>query len=293
MEKMMRYLLILALGAAMAAAESPFPYAPAGFLKIPENIQLDAVSAVDVDSRGRIYVLHRGEPPLLAFDAKGRYTHGWGQGMFEVAHGLRVDRDDNIWTTDNKLHVLRKFSPKGELLVTVGKAGVGAADETHFRSPDDIGFSSKGELFIADAGNGRIVRLSADGKYINSWGAKGTGDGEFAAAHGLTVDRRDRVIVADRGNNRVQVFSTDGKHLATWSGFGNPFGVLATGDTVIVSDGDAHRLIVLSLNDGREVAHWGDPRTVQLPHLMATTPDGRLLVTEVNGKRVQIFHPIK
>ena len=293
MEKMMRYVLILALAAAIAAAESPFPYAPAGFLKIPENIQLDAVSAVDVDSRGRIYVLHRGEPPLLAFDAKGRYTHGWGQGMFEVAHGLRVDRDDNIWTTDNKLHVLRKFSPKGELLVTVGEAGVGAADETHFRSPDDIGFSSKGELFIADAGNGRIVRLSADGKYINSWGAKGTGDGEFAAAHGLTVDSRDRVIVADRGNNRVQVFSTDGKHLATWSGFGNPFGVLATGDTVIVSDGDAHRLIVLSLNDGREVARWGDPGTVQLPHLMATMRDGRLLVTEVNGKRVQIFHPIK
>ena len=287
-------LALLLTATTLAVAEEPsFPYDPAGYLEIPAEVTLDAVSAVDADASGNIYVLHRGEPPILAFDPAGRYTHGWGDGMFEVAHGLRVGPDGSIWTTDNKLHVLRKFSPDGKLLLTLGEPGVGAADETHFRSPDDIGFSSKGELFIADAGAGRIVRLAPDGKYMASWGAKGKADGQFAAAHGLTVDGRDRVIVADRGNDRVQVFSADGKHVASWSGFGNPFGVLAVGDRLLVTDGDADRLILLSLDSGEELARWGDSESLLLPHLMAVSPDGRLFLTEVDGKRVQIFRPVK
>lgn len=284
-----RSIALLALSALPAFAGEAF--VSEGFLEIPAHVELDAVSAVDVDSKGNIYVLHRGEPPILAFDSDGAYTHGFGEGMFEVAHGLRVDSKDRIWTTDNKQHVLRRFSTKGKLLATLGEEGIGAADETHFKSPDDIGFASTGEFFVADAGAGRIVRLSAKGKYVDSWGKKGKADGEFAAAHGITVDDDDRVIVADRGNDRVQVFSGDGEHLASWSGFGNPFGVLAVGDSLVISDGDADRLIVLSLKDGSETARWGTPETTQLPHLMAMTPDGRLLVTEVDGKRVQILRP--
>jgi len=280
--------LLLATAASALAGDA---FVSEGFLEIPEQIQLDAVSAVDVDSKGNIYVLHRGEPPILAFNKKGEYTHGWGDGMFEVAHGLRVDSKDQIWTTDNKQHVLRLFSKKGKLLKTLGEQGVASADEKHFKSPDDIGFASTGEFFVADAGAGRIVRLSAKGKYLDSWGSKGKADGQFAAAHGITIDSQDRVIVADRGNNRVQVFSAEGEHLASWTGFGNPFGVLASGDSLVVSDGDSHRLIVLSLADGSEQARWGTPETTQLPHLMTMTPDGRLLVTEVNGKRVQILRP--
>ena len=52
---------------------------------------------------------------------------GWGEGTFKVAHGLRIDREDNIWTTDNALHVIRKFSPDGKLLLTLGEEGKGGA----------------------------------------------------------------------------------------------------------------------------------------------------------------------
>ena len=45
--------------------------------------------------------------------------------------------------------------------------------------------------------------------------------------------------------------------------------------------------------DGGEITRWGDPESLQLPHLMAIAPDGRLLVTEVRGKRVQIFRPVR
>jgi DNA-binding beta-propeller fold protein YncE len=272
----MRYLL--ALTALTLCAQ---PYRSAGFLEIPPSVRVDSVSAVEIDSKGRIYVLHRGEPPLLQFDRNGKYVKGWGEGTFKVAHGLRVDRDDNIWTTDNALHVVRKFSPEGKLLLTLG--------EKLFRSPDDLVFNSAGEMYVADAGNGRVVQLKPDGTVIREWGNKGKGPSEFAAAHSIAIDRAGRLYVADRGNQRVQVFAPDGKFVAEWTGFGQPFGVLVVGDELLVSDGDANTISHLSLKDGKLVQQWGNGETLKLPHLMAVSADKILYVAEVNGKRIQRF----
>jgi DNA-binding beta-propeller fold protein YncE len=273
----------LALVALTLWAGAAGPYRSAGFLEFPAEVKLDSVSAVEVDSKGRIYVLHRGEPPLLQFDKNGKYVKGWGQGTFKVAHGLRIDRDDNIWTTDNALHVVRKFSPDGQLLLTLGE------DDKMFRSPDDLVFARNGDIYVADAGNGRVVQLNREGKLIRTWGVKGKGTSEFAAAHGIAIDKQDRIYVADRGNHRIQVFDRDGKFIDEWKGFGNPFGALVVGSELLVSDGDAHTISHLSLKDGKMNAQWGDPETLKLPHLMAVAPDGSLYVAEVNGKRVQRF----
>lgn len=260
-----------------------------GFVRIPPAVKLGAMSAVQVARDGHIYVLHRGEPPLLKFNAKGDYLQGWGEGMFKVAHGLRTDRAGNVWTTDNGNHVLRQFSPDGVLLQTLGEVGMAGPDHTHFRSPDDLVFSTKGEIYVADSGNGRIVHLDAKGKYLGQWGKKGKGEGEFATAHGLGIDRKNRVYVADRGNNRVQVFDSTGRFLAVWEGFGNPFGLLVHGQQLLVSEGDVNKIFHFGLDSGKIEEQWGDAQTLQLPHLMSADRQGRLYVAEVNGKRVQIF----
>jgi sugar lactone lactonase YvrE len=287
------YTVVLANATAVWAGASG-PYRSAGFLEIPSQVKLDSVSAVECDSRGQIYVLHRGEPPLLQFDRNGRYIKGWGKGMFKVAHGLRVDRENNIWTTDNALHVIRKFSPDGQLMLTLGEEGNPGDDEKHFQTPDDLVFSSSGEIYIADAGNGRVVRLKPDGSWIGAWGRRGPKDGphgkaEFAAAHGIAIDRNDRIYVADRGNRRIQVFDREGRFIAEWTGFGNPFGALVVGQELLVSDGDAHTISHLSLDDGRMAMQWGDAETLRLPHMMALAPDKSLYVAEVSGKRIQRF----
>ena len=289
--------LVTATACLVLSAEDKTPYKSAGFIDIPSQVKVDSVSAVEVDSKGRIYVLHRGEPPLLQFDKNGRYLKGWGEGTFKVAHGLRIDRDDNIWTTDNALHVIRKFSPEGKLLLTLGEEGKPGNGDKHFRSPDDLVFNSAGEMYIADAGNGRVVQLKKDGTWIREWGRKGGkeqphGPGEFAAAHGIAIDRAGRVFVADRGNKRIQVFAPDGKFVAEWSGFGNPFGALVVGKELLVSDGDANTISHLSLTDGKMVKQWGNAELLKLPHLMAIAADKSLYVAEVNGKRIQRFVPV-
>lgn len=263
-------------------------YTSVGFLKFPAEVEVGAMSSVAVDAEDRIYVLHRGEPPLVAFDPDGNYVRSWGQGLFKVPHGLRVDSHGDIWTTDNGNHVLRKFNREGRLLMTVGTEGKAAAGKDGFRAPDDLVFDSHGNLYVADSGNGRIAKLSPDGELLLEWGKRGKASGQFATAHGLAIDKQDRIYVADRGNKRVQIFDMDGKHLADWAGFGNPFGLLVVGDELLASEGDIHKIFHLD-SDGKIITSWGDPKSLQLPHLMAVNSKGTLFVTEVNGKRVQTF----
>jgi peptidylamidoglycolate lyase len=210
-------------------------------------------------------------------------------GLFKVPHGLRLDAQGHLWTTDNGNHVLRKFSRAGELLQTLGTEGKAAGGKEGFRAPDDIVFDAQGRMYVADSGNARIVQLSATGEYLSQFGTKGKGAGQFATAHGLAIDKDDRIYVADRGNQRVQVFGTDGKHVADWTGCGNPFGLIAIGKELIASNGDTHQMFHFDAA-GKIIAQWGDKETLQLPHLMAyDVRRQRLYVAEVNGKRVQIF----
>lgn len=241
------------------------------------------MSAVAVDrAHGFIYVLHRGRIPVLQFDAHGKYLNGWGEGLFKVAHGMHVDRDGNLWITDNGASNVRKFSPAGKVLLTIAEAN------GPLKSPDDLAIASNGDLYIADSGNGRIVHVTASGQYVSQFGRKGKGPGEFTTAHGLAIDGKDTLYVADRGNNRVEVFSPDGKFMAQWNGFGNPFGVLFWKDELIVSEGDQNKIIELGRR-GEILRVWGDPQMLQLPHLMDYSSDGTIYITEVNGKRVQMF----
>ncbi|MDX1944277.1 MAG: peptidyl-alpha-hydroxyglycine alpha-amidating lyase family protein [Pirellulaceae bacterium] len=279
-------LVVLLLCSVPAFAAEPF--IPAGLVKLPSEATIGPMSAVAIDQQDRLYVLHRGTPPLLAFDADGNYLRGWGADLFKVPHGLRIDADGHVWTTDNGNHVLRKFDREGKLLATLGTPGKAGGGKDGFRSPDDVVFDTAGNLFVADAGNGRIVKLSPSGEFLLEWGKKGKASGQFATTHGLAIDKQDRIYVADRGNKRVQVFDSAGKHLADWSGFGNPFGLLMVGDELLATEGDIHRVFHLG-PDGKIVTEWGDPKMLLLPHFMAVNSQGVLFVAEVNGKRVQMF----
>jgi DNA-binding beta-propeller fold protein YncE len=292
---MIRSLLIAILACASCAAavlHAAEPYVSKGFLPLPADIEIGAMSAVAVDSTDRVYVLHRGEPPLLVLDGRHKLIAGWGKGEFKTPHGLRLDAQGNVWVTDNARHVVHRMSREGKVTLTLGTLDKAGAGTTQLRSPDDLVFDSKGLIYVADAGNKRIAKFDADGKYLAEWGKGGKEPGQFATAHGIAIDTRDRIYVADRGNRRVQVFDMEGKFLAAWTEAGNPFGLLVTNEGVIVSDGDAHRLTLLDF-DGNSLGAWGSPETLKLPHLMALGPDGTVYVTEVNGKRIQLFERAK
>ena len=97
-------------------AEETIDFRPArGFVKLPDTITLGACSAVAVNSKGEIYLFHRGKQPIICLDSKGNFLRSWGDRWIDTAHGLRIDRDDNVWVTDIGNHQVLKFNSKGRV----------------------------------------------------------------------------------------------------------------------------------------------------------------------------------
>lgn len=190
---------------------------------MPAGWKFGRVSAVAANGQGEVFVFQRGPKadPLIVFDAKGRYLRSWGKGMFGNPHGLRLDREGNVWVTDNGDHQVMKFSPDGKLLLTLGVKGKAGTDEKTFGRPTDIAFASNGDVYVSDGyGNSRVVKFDKTGKYLLSWGKKGKGESEFNTPHSIAVDSKDNVYVSDRENNRLQIFTAQGKFLRQWNHLG-------------------------------------------------------------------------
>ncbi len=261
------------------------------FLKLPKNITLGPCSAVDFDSRGLLFLLHRGKKPILCFDNKGKFVRSWGDDFIRKGHGLRIDSQDNVWVTDIGHHMVFKFSSKGKLLLALGQIDKPGKSNHQFNQPTDIAFGSKGEIYVTDGyGNSRVMKFAANGKFLNKWGSLGKGHGQFNLPHSIIFDAKGRILVGDRENDRVQIFNSEGKLLDIWTGFA-PYGMeLDKKGILFVADGRANK--VLQLNPrGKVIGSWGkkgkELGKFNLPHMLAADSVGNLYITEVGGKRLQ------
>ena len=247
----------LALSALVAIAVSGCNSAPTGpygvvdaWPTLPADFQMHEASGVDVDSQGDVWIFHRGEQmPIMEFDGEtGELKSSFADGMIVHAHGLEIDEDDNVWVTDQRGHTVMKFSPEGELLMTVGVSGEAGLDDDHFDQPTDVVIASNGDFYVSDGyGNSRVVKFDKDGNFLMTWGEPGDGPGQFSLPHGLTLDRAGRVYVADRNNLRVQVFDSEGGFVQEWKhtdDWDRPWALelAPDGNSVFVMDGgDARR----------------------------------------------------
>jgi len=105
--------------------------------------------------------------------------------------------DGNVWVTDGlgrngKGHQVFKFSPEGKLLLTLGKAGQPGSGPDEFNAPSAVVTAPNGDIFVADGHGGntnaRIVKFDHDGKFIKTWGHKGSAPGELDIPHAIAMD---------------------------------------------------------------------------------------------------------
>ena len=251
-------LAVAALAAVWSAVNAqPNPYVEANaWLGTPENRPMGAASSVYTDAAGNVWVAERcGEntcvgrdnySPIHVFERDGRWVKSFGKGLFAWPHGIYVDPDGNVWVTDagadgRRGHQVIKFTPDGEELMRLGEAGIAGDGPHQFDGPTDVVVAASGEIFVSDGheptSNNRVLKFTADGEFIMSWGGTGSGPGEFRVPHMLALDSRGRVFVADRSNGRIQIFDQDGRYIDEWRQFGRATGLyIASDDTLYVSD---------------------------------------------------------
>ena len=233
--------------------------------RLPVGVEWGAVIGIIPDGQGGTWIHHRSDPPIIHLDGSGSVLKSFGDGMFVMAHGFCMDHDGNLWAGDsgsffdnpatrNRGYQFFKFSQDGELLLTLGQAGISEAGPDAFIAPTACAVAENGDIVIADGhfprpstsqqDGDRILRFSPDGEFVDSWGGKGSGPGEFDGPHALAFDSKGRLFVADRSNNRVQIFDKDMQFVAEWKQFGRPSGIAIDQDaTLYVSDSESGKII--------------------------------------------------
>jgi NHL repeat len=282
---------VAGLAASSANAQSSTnPYrADFNWLKL-EGRQIGTVSGVQMDADGQhLWILDRcggngcvdtGLDPILEVDMEGHLVKSLGKGMFAFPHGFFLDKEGNIWLTEGAPagdargeegfkrhmgHQVFKLNRNGQVLMTLGEAGVSGADESHFNGPTGVIVEDNGDIWVTDGhggpqrgpnsdnmfgsrgGNNRLVRFSKDGRFIQAWGG-GVGSEShepmrFNDPHSIARDAAGNIYVADRGNLRVQVIDKEGHFVTQWTQFGKPSAVaIDAKNNIYVADGmsDSH-----------------------------------------------------
>lgn len=246
--------------------------------ELPAGREWGSTAGIDIDPNdGHIWAYERcgagtfggGAPvncdtnavdPIFKFDRNtGEVLANFGGGIMMTPHGIHVAADGNVWVTDfaanrdgTKGHQVHKFSPTGELLMSLGTAGQAGSGPDHFNQPNDVITAPDGSIFVSDGHNGqgmttpqaiaagmeagntaRIMKFAADGTFIKEWGQLGLEHGEFRTPHAMAFDSRGRLFVADRGNHRIEIFDQEGNYLESRYMYGRISGIFITPDDML------------------------------------------------------------
>jgi DNA-binding beta-propeller fold protein YncE len=195
----------------------------------PAEYEWGHVPGIAVDAKDNVWVFTRAKPPIQVYTPEGKFVRAWGDDTIGNAHHIKIDKDGNVWVADIGLHVVRKFSPGGEILLTFGTPGEKGEDQKRLNMPTDMAIRSSGEVFVSDGyGNNRLVHFDAKGKFVKAWGKMGVGPTDFSLPHAIALDSKGRLYVADRNNVRILVYDQSGKLLDTWSNVIVPWGFWVT-----------------------------------------------------------------
>ena len=285
-------------------------------------------------------VFTHGGARLFEFSPSGSFIREMGQGVygFMFAHVVRVDTQDNIWVVDEGSNIIIKFNPEGRIIMTLGRKpesinipaaepagrggaeggrgggggrggaaapGAGAAGD-NFNRPTDVAWDPQGNIFVSDGyGNSRVAKFDKNGKFLKSWGSRGTEPGQFNTPHSIAVDAQGNVYVGDRGNRRLQVFDNNGTFKTAYTTVGAPWAVCITpgshqylyssnsNGTANMDNGEIYKMEL----DGKILGKFGTAGKLlkefgSVHEIDCRKPD-ELLVGEITNWRVQklTLHP--
>lgn len=279
-----------------------------GWAKLPEGWSFYEVCGLAIDSQDNVFVLNRGEHPIMVFDREGNMLTSWGEGLFKRAHGAGIGPDGSIYCTDDELHVVYKFTPEGKLLQTLGNKGQPSdtgyikdwfdffwslttitRGSPPFNRPTGVALSASGEIYVSDGyGNARVHKFAPDGTLLFSWGEPGFATGQFRLPHFVSVDKEERVWIPDRENNRIQIFDAHGQFLTQWTELVRPTDICIDNDGIVYISELCLRVSIFS-NDGNPLACFGnedgkdrEQALFLAPHTISVDSRGDIYVGEVS-----------
>jgi DNA-binding beta-propeller fold protein YncE len=224
--------------------------------------------ALAIDSKNDIYVTD--SDSIKKFNSDGTLIY-WDLEKFDFSspHGIAIDREDNVFVSDEIKNEIRKYNQNGSLVCKWGSYGnlnsnincnlnsLGAIEkgDGQFDHPLGLTVDSHGNVYVSDSLNDRIQKFDNNGRFIQKWGIHGNKEGEFYYPFGLSIIDIDDIIVVDHKNDRIQKFSQNGHFKSCFGNRGNDLNqfngprficVDERKKKIYITDGGNHRIVVVS-----------------------------------------------
>ncbi len=286
---------------------NPTPTVVANWGQLPDGREWGTSAGIDIDPiDGHVWAYERcgaasfggGEPincetnpvpPVFKFDRNtGEVLANFGADLMVTPHGIHVDADGNVWIADfagnqegTRGHQVWKFSPEGEVLLTLGIAGQPGNAAGQFNQPNDVVTGPDGSIYVSDGHNGqgmitnqamnagreqgqtaRIQKFSPDGEFIMEWGEIGVEHGQFRTPHALVFDSQGRLWIADRGNHRIEIYDQDGNYLDSRYSYGRISGLFIKDEMVYAIDSESSPTNHPNWRNGVRIGPVGEDRIV-------------------------------
>jgi sugar lactone lactonase YvrE len=178
--------------------------------------------------------------------------------------------------------------------------------DTNSDRPVGIGVDASGNVYVAVAGNYRVLKYTGDGTFLLEWGSQGSGDGEFNYPRSPKPDASGNVFVSDMVDNRIQKFTSDGTYLLQWGSLGGGDGQFYYANGVLVdpagdvyvahgfhSSTPGYTRIQKFTNDGTFILKWGSRGSgdgqFYNPSGLAMDSEGNVYVADFRNHRMQKF----
>lgn len=312
-------------------------------LTLPAGMNFGEVVGIAMNSKRNVFVFTRTgvrstvhgahASQLFEFDPNGKFLREIGKDLYGLAfaHTVRVDKDDNIWATDEGTNMIIKFNPAGSVTMVLGRReesvepAATPAPGTQprpgwgtFNRPADVAWDLNGNIFIADGyGNSRVVKVDKNGRWVKTWGSRGTEPGQFNILHTIANDAKGNIYVGDRTNRRIQVFDSTGAPVRIFTidvpyskepnvlvgaapGTGNPLAASGAPWAICITPGPTQFLFVADAVPGRIYKTTLDGKVVGVlgeagkqagqfgwVHQIACPSENELWVAEILNWRVQ------
>ncbi|MGB9595980.1 MAG: NHL repeat-containing protein [Candidatus Poribacteria bacterium] len=248
-------------------------------------------AGITIDYEGNICVADSGNNRIVVGNIEIIGRFGWQVGEFDRPMDIAFD-GLRMYIADSGNNRIQRYSTvERTFSIIAGEKADKSENLLGLYSPQGVAVDSKGNVFIVDTWNNRILKTDPLGRLSMELG----GSNRFNRPQGAMIDSSGNIYVCDTGNNRICKFDFSGSQIAVWGNSGKDNGQFQI--PISIAQDKAKNLYVVDQGNKRiqvfnydlvYIGEFGQDKLEQ-PYDIVIDDQYRAYVTDMSSSTVEVF----